>query len=94
MKLQSREEERRRSGIDIREREGDKDAEKKEKNHKHECAHLDRGWLNISQIRLIKSGKPSVRKASSNIYLQKGYDKRSQREVGGFLELGVKFFDG
>lgn len=26
--------------------------------------------------------------------LQKGYDKRSQREVGGFLELGVKFFDG
>lgn len=28
------------------------------------------------------------------LYLQKGYDKRSQREVGGFLELGVKFFDG
>lgn len=29
-----------------------------------------------------------------NVYLQKGYDERSQREVGGFLELGVKFFDG
>lgn len=28
------------------------------------------------------------------LYLQKGDDKRSQREVGGFLELGVKFFDG
>lgn len=29
-----------------------------------------------------------------NAYLQKGYDERSQGEVGGFLELGVEFFDG
>ena len=41
-----------------------------------------------------QAGKPSVVIAYLNIYLQKGDDKRSQREVGGFLELGVKFFDG
>lgn len=41
-----------------------------------------------------QDGKPSVVIAYLNIYLQKGDDKRSQREVGGFLELGVKFFDG
>lgn len=46
----------------------------------------------FGQIR--QAGRPSVVIAYSNIYLQKGYDKRSQREVGGFLELGVKFFDG
>lgn len=29
-----------------------------------------------------------------NAYLQKGDDKRSQGKVGGFLQLGVEFFDG
>lgn len=27
-------------------------------------------------------------------YLQKGDDKRSQGKVGGFLQLGVEFFNG
>lgn len=35
-----------------------------------------------------------VANAYLNVYLQKGDDKRSQREVGCFLELGVEFFDG
>lgn len=70
-----------------------------DKYHEHEYAHLDLGWLNFFQIRSIRqtggqAGRPSVVIIYLNIYLQKGYDKRSQREVGGFLELGVKFLDG
>lgn len=29
-----------------------------------------------------------------NVYLQKGDDERSQGKVGGFLQLGVEFFNG
>lgn len=53
--------------------------------------------LNAFQISLIKQTgeQPSCCKCVLKcLYLQKGYDKRSQREVGGFLKLGVKFFDG
>lgn len=53
--------------------------------------------LNAFQISLIKQtgGQPSCcKRVLKCLYLQKGYDKRSQREVGGFLQLGVKFFDG
>lgn len=80
-------------------REEERDSKNREKNPEHKDAHLDPGWLNAFQTRPI--GRASEKKKNAlaanvylNAYLQKGYDERSQGEVGGFLELGVEFFDG
>lgn len=41
-----------------------------------------------------QGGNTFLTNACLNIYLEKGDDERSQGEVGSFLELGVKFFNG
>lgn len=71
-----------------------KKRKKKGQNHNQKWATMDRGWTDIFPDSGDQTGKLCVIDVCLSVYLQEGYDERSQREVGGFLELGVEFFDG
>lgn len=67
------------------------DGEEERGEKEHERAHLGGVWLNAFQTGPIEQAVISV---YLKVYLQKGDDERSQGKVGGFLQLGVEFFNG